>query len=170
VAWYAFIFKSYWIRLERFSTFIYIPIKNYSFINDEDISHSPGTICRYHPIDSLPVLLLSGISTGLGAPFVVNFVVGSRARRKGLRLVVGMIIVTSLAVPFTLPSFVYLLFHQHFQKDTTTKIIADIVIRTKMLHSHLLQLKTIGDHYILCCYFTIIMVYQQQLVASSVIQ
>ena len=77
----------------------------------------------FYPIDSLPVLLLSGISTGLGAPFVVNFVVGSRARRKGLRLVVGMIIVTSLAVTFTLPSFVYLLFHQHFLISLPNMII-----------------------------------------------
>src|SRR5919107_85853 len=50
--------------------------------------------------------LLSGISTGLGAPFVVNFV-GGEVGRKRLYLVVGMILVTSLLVPFTLPSLVY---------------------------------------------------------------
>lgn len=77
----------------------------------------------FYPIESLPVLLLSGVSTGLGAPFVVNFVVGGRARRKGLRLVVGMIIVTSLVVPFTLPLFVYLLFHQHFSISLPNMII-----------------------------------------------
>lgn len=56
----------------------------------------------YEPF-AVPVLLLSGISTGLGAPFVVNLIGGR------LPLVVGMIIVTSLAVPFVLPSIVYAL-------------------------------------------------------------
>src|SRR5688500_14240125 len=56
----------------------------------------------YEPF-ALPVLLLSGISTGLGAPFVVNLIGGR------LPLVVGMIIATSLAVPFILPSLVYAL-------------------------------------------------------------
>ena len=77
----------------------------------------------FYPIESLPILLLSGISTGLGAPFVVNFVAGGTAGRKGLNLVVGMIIATSLAVPFTLPSFVYLLFHQHFSLSLSNMII-----------------------------------------------
>ncbi|HEV8387284.1 MAG TPA: arsenic resistance protein [Nitrososphaera sp.] len=54
----------------------------------------------YEPF-ALPVLLLSGISTGLGAPFVVNLVGGK------LPVVVGMIITTSLAVPFVLPFIVY---------------------------------------------------------------
>jgi BASS family bile acid:Na+ symporter len=54
----------------------------------------------YQPF-ALPVLLLSGISTGLGSPFVVNLIGGR------LPLVVGMIIATSLAVPFVLPSLVY---------------------------------------------------------------
>jgi bile acid:Na+ symporter, BASS family len=57
---------------------------------------------------ALPVLLLSGISTGLGAPFVVNFVGGR------LPLVVGLIIATSIAVPFILPTLVYLLFKTNF--------------------------------------------------------
>lgn len=56
----------------------------------------------YQPF-ALPVLLLSGISTGLGAPFVVNLIGGR------LPLVVGMIIATSLTVPFVLPSLVYVL-------------------------------------------------------------
>lgn len=56
----------------------------------------------YQPF-ALSVLLLSGISTGLGAPFVVNLIGGR------LPLVVGMIIATSLAVPFVLPSLVYVL-------------------------------------------------------------
>jgi bile acid:Na+ symporter, BASS family len=57
---------------------------------------------------ALPVLLLSGISTGLGAPFVVNFVGGR------LSLVVGLIISTSIAVPFILPTLVFLLFKTNF--------------------------------------------------------
>lgn len=61
----------------------------------------------YEPF-ALPILLLSGISTGLGAPFVVNLVGGR------LPLVVGMIITTSLAVPFVLPFLVYALVGSHF--------------------------------------------------------
>jgi bile acid:Na+ symporter, BASS family len=61
----------------------------------------------YQPF-ALPVLLLSGISTGLGAPFVVNLIGGR------LPLVVGMIIATSLAVPFVLPSLVYALIGSQF--------------------------------------------------------
>ncbi len=56
----------------------------------------------YEPF-ALPVLLLSGISTGLGAPFVVNLIGGR------LQVVVGMIIATSIAVPFVLPSIVFVL-------------------------------------------------------------
>jgi BASS family bile acid:Na+ symporter len=56
-----------------------------------------------YPPFALPVLLLSGISTGLGAPFVVNLIGGR------LAIVVGMIITTSLAVPFILPALVYAL-------------------------------------------------------------
>lgn len=61
----------------------------------------------YEPF-ALPVLLLSSISTGLGAPFVVNLIGGR------LPVVVGMIIVTSLAVPFILPSLVYALVGSQF--------------------------------------------------------
>jgi bile acid:Na+ symporter, BASS family len=61
----------------------------------------------YRPF-ALPVLMLSGISTGLGAPFVVNLIGGR------LPLVVGMIIATSLAVPFILPSIVYALVGSQF--------------------------------------------------------
>jgi len=60
------------------------------------------TYFLYQPF-ALPVLLLSGISTGLGAPFLVNLIGGR------LPIVVGMIIATSLAVPFVLPSLVYAL-------------------------------------------------------------
>ncbi len=50
----------------------------------------------------LSVFLLSGISTGLGSPFVVNFVGGR------LPIVVGLIIATSLSVPFLLPVLIFL--------------------------------------------------------------
>jgi bile acid:Na+ symporter, BASS family len=66
-----------------------------------------STSVIYPPL-ALPILLLSGISTGLGAPFVANFV-GSK-----LTLIVGLIIVTSLAVPFVLPPIVHLLYGSHF--------------------------------------------------------
>lgn len=66
------------------------------------------TYLVYEPF-ALPVLLLSGISTGLGAPFVVNLIGGR------LPLVVGMIIATSLAVPFVLPSLVYVLVGSQFE-------------------------------------------------------
>ncbi len=58
-----------------------------------------------YPSLSIPVLLLSGISTGLGAPFVINVF----ERSHQLPLVVGMIIASSIAVPFVLPSLVYFL-------------------------------------------------------------
>ncbi|MDN5867421.1 MAG: hypothetical protein L0H55_08475 [Candidatus Nitrosocosmicus sp.] len=57
----------------------------------------------YPPL-AIPVLLLSGISTGLGAPFVINVF----ERSNQLPLVVGVIISTSVIVPFVLPSLVYL--------------------------------------------------------------
>src|SRR5215210_4934298 len=56
----------------------------------------------------LSVFLLSAISTGLGSPFVVNFVGGR------LPIVVGLIITTSLAVPFILPILVFLFFSGNF--------------------------------------------------------
>lgn len=59
-----------------------------------------------YPSLALSVLLLSGISTGLGAPFVINVFEKSNSR---LPFVVGMIILTSIAVPFILPSLVFLL-------------------------------------------------------------
>ena len=62
----------------------------------------------YRPF-ALPILLLSGISTGLGAPFVVNLIGGR------LPLVVGTITVTSLAVPFVLPGLVRALVGSEFQ-------------------------------------------------------
>jgi len=63
---------------------------------------------QIYPKYALSVLLLSGISTGLGAPFVTNYVGGR------LSIVVGMVIVTSLAVPFILPALVYILYNTEF--------------------------------------------------------
>lgn len=60
------------------------------------------------PKHALSVLLLSGISTGLGAPFVTNYVGGK------LSIIVGMVIVTSLVVPFILPMLVYVLYNTEF--------------------------------------------------------
>jgi BASS family bile acid:Na+ symporter len=60
------------------------------------------------PKYALPVLLLSGISTGLGAPFVTNYVGGR------LSIIVGMVIVTSLVVPFLLPALVYIFYNTEF--------------------------------------------------------
>jgi bile acid:Na+ symporter, BASS family len=62
----------------------------------------------YEPL-ALPILLLSGISTGLGAPFVVNVIGGQ------LPLVIGMIIITSIAGPFVLPSIVYTFAQMQFE-------------------------------------------------------
>lgn len=66
------------------------------------------TLVLYSPL-ALPVLLVAGMSTGLGAPFVAN-IAGAR-----LPLIVGMIIVTSLSVPFTLPALTYALVGSEFE-------------------------------------------------------
>ena len=63
---------------------------------------------QIYPKYALSVLLLSGISTGLGAPFVTNYVGGR------LSIVVGMVIVTSVVVPFILPALVYILYNTEF--------------------------------------------------------
>jgi bile acid:Na+ symporter, BASS family len=70
-----------------------------------------------YPSLSLPILLLSGISTGLGAPFVVNIVGGN------LSLTVGTIIITSFAVPFILPTLVYIFFSAEFSIPILQMII-----------------------------------------------
>jgi bile acid:Na+ symporter, BASS family len=60
-----------------------------------------------YPKLTLPATLLSGISTSVGAPFAVNFV-----GRANLSTMVGVIVVTSIAAPFTLPTIVYFLFKE----------------------------------------------------------
>lgn len=88
---------------------IALPILTYSF-----------AYFIYRPF-ALPILLLSGISTGLGAPFVVN-IIGGR-----LSLVVGMIIATSLAVPFVLPSMIYALVGYQFHISVLQMMILLVV-------------------------------------------
>jgi BASS family bile acid:Na+ symporter len=54
----------------------------------------------FFPSYALPVLLLSGISTGVVAPFISNILAGNTS------LVVSMVLLSSLLVPFTLPPLV----------------------------------------------------------------
>jgi bile acid:Na+ symporter, BASS family len=74
-----------------------------------------------NPKYSLSVLLLSGISTGLGAPFVTNYVRGR------LSIIVGMVIITSLAVPFVLPTLVYVLYNTEFSIPVFDMILLLII-------------------------------------------
>lgn len=82
---------------------VLIPVGVYAIMNLISLTIIPlGTNLM------LSVFLLSGISTGLGSPFVVNFVGGR------LPLVVGLIITTSLSVPFILPILIFLFFRSNF--------------------------------------------------------
>lgn len=74
-----------------------------------------------NPKYALSVLLLSGISTGLGAPFVTNYVRGR------LSIIVGMVIITSLAVPFVLPTLVYVLYNTEFSIPVFDMILLLII-------------------------------------------
>ncbi|MDR4492368.1 MAG: arsenic resistance protein [Candidatus Nitrosocosmicus sp.] len=76
-----------------------------------------------YPSLAIPVLLLSGISTGLGAPFVINVFEKSHQ----LPLVVGVLISTSVIVPFVLPSLVYLLIDVEKLKTPFTEMIILLV-------------------------------------------
>jgi bile acid:Na+ symporter, BASS family len=60
-----------------------------------------------YPKLALSATLLSGVSTAFGAPFAVNFI--GRAK---LSTMVGVIIVSSIAAPFTLPTIAYFLFKE----------------------------------------------------------
>ena len=82
---------------------VIIPIGMYIIMNLISV-----TIIPVRASLMLSVFLLSSISTGLGSPFVVNFVGGR------LPIVVGLIITTSLAVPFILPFLVFLFFSDNF--------------------------------------------------------
>jgi BASS family bile acid:Na+ symporter len=82
----------------------------------------------------LSVFLLSGISTGLGSPFVVNFV---QAR---LPMVVGLIITTSLAVPFVLPAMVFVLFQSHILIPIYDMVtLLSLALITPLLASHFIK-------------------------------
>jgi bile acid:Na+ symporter, BASS family len=82
---------------------VLIPVGMYAIMNMVSLTIIPvGTNLM------LSVFLLSGISTGLGSPFVVNFVGGR------LPIVVGLIIATSLSVPFILPILIFLFFSSNF--------------------------------------------------------
>ena len=82
---------------------VLIPVGMYAIMNMVSLVIIPvGTNLM------LSVFLLSGISTGLGSPFVVNFVGGR------LPTVVGLIIATSLSVPFILPILIFLFFSSNF--------------------------------------------------------
>ncbi|MGD9532999.1 MAG: bile acid:sodium symporter family protein [Candidatus Nitrosocosmicus sp.] len=86
----------------------------------------------------LSVFLLSGISTGLGSPFVVNFVGGK------LPVVVGLIISSSLVVPFTLPLFVFLFFKDKFAIPIFDMIfLLMVALITPLLLSQLIKKYTV---------------------------
>lgn len=61
------------------------------------------------PDYALPVLLLSGISTGVVAPFISNLL------RASTSLVLMMVVISSLLVPFSLPGLVSLLAGQYIE-------------------------------------------------------
>jgi BASS family bile acid:Na+ symporter len=75
------------------------------------------------PAYSLSALLLSGISTGVVAPFISNLLGGNSP------LVLVMVVVTSLLVPFTLPPLVGLLFGQtmHISLFSMTRLLSIVI-------------------------------------------
>ncbi|MGN6623951.1 MAG: bile acid:sodium symporter family protein [Candidatus Nitrosocosmicus sp.] len=82
----------------------------------------------------LSMFLLSGISTGLGSPFVTNFVSGQ------LPIVVGLIITTSLSVPFILPALVYILFNSQFSIPLENMIVLlSIALFIPLIASNLIR-------------------------------
>jgi len=76
-----------------------------------------GLALIFYPQDALPILLLSGISTGLGAPFVANLI------RAKLSLIVGTVVTTSIFVPFILPILVYTLFQSRISIPVVDMVI-----------------------------------------------
>jgi bile acid:Na+ symporter, BASS family len=76
---------------------------------------------QIYPKYGLSVLLLSGISTGLGAPFVTNYIGGR------LPIIIGMVIITSLAVPFMLPMLVYVFYNTEFSIPVLDMILLLVI-------------------------------------------
>jgi bile acid:Na+ symporter, BASS family len=66
-----------------------------------------------YPKLALPATLLSGISTGLGAPFAINFIGAG-----GIGTIAALVTISSLVVPVTLPFILYVFF-----KDTGEFVI-----------------------------------------------
>jgi BASS family bile acid:Na+ symporter len=58
-----------------------------------------------YPKLALSATLLSGISTGLGAPFAINFIGAG-----GISTIAVLVTISSLVVPITLPSMLYVFF------------------------------------------------------------
>ena len=58
-----------------------------------------------YPKLALPATLLSGISTGLGAPFAINFIGAG-----GIGTIAALVTISSLVVPVTLPFILYVFF------------------------------------------------------------
>ncbi len=82
----------------------------------------------------LAIFLLSGVSTGLGSPFVANFV-GSK-----LPIIIGLIITTSFAVPFILPTLVYLLFKSQFSIPIFDMIfLLSVALLVPLAFSHIMK-------------------------------
>jgi bile acid:Na+ symporter, BASS family len=69
-----------------------------------------------YPAYAIAALLLSGISTGVVAPFISNLL------RANSPLVLVMVVITSLVVPFTLPAMIYILLERSIELSITPMI------------------------------------------------
>jgi BASS family bile acid:Na+ symporter len=69
-----------------------------------------------YPAYAIAALLLSGISTGVVAPFISNLV------RANSSLVVVMVVITSLVVPFTLPAMIHILLERSIELSVSPMI------------------------------------------------
>jgi bile acid:Na+ symporter, BASS family len=75
------------------------------------------------PDYAIPVLLLSGISTGVVAPFIATLVAANVAA------VLRLVVVTSLLVPFTLPALVKILAgaEMHIPLESMVSLLAQVI-------------------------------------------
>jgi len=69
-----------------------------------------------YPAYAIAALLLSGVSTGVVAPFISNLV------RANSSLVVVMVVITSLVVPFTLPAMIHILLERSIELSVSPMI------------------------------------------------